>query len=176
VDKKKRRLILRTAILLVLGGALAFTLYANLTKDKNDSVQVGSKAPDFVLKDMKGQKHKLSDYKGQGVFLNFWGTYCKPCEHEMPYIDSQYKEFKNKGVQVLAVNVSESHYAVQDFIDRHQLTFPVVIDKGGEVQAAYGIDPLPITFLIDKNGRVIDKFTGSLTEANIQQFMDRIKP
>ncbi|WP_260286076.1 thiol-disulfide oxidoreductase ResA [Peribacillus aracenensis] len=176
MDKKKRRLISRTIILLLLGAALVFALYTNFTKDKNESLRKGSDAPNFVLTDMEGKEHKLSDYKGKGVFLNFWGTYCKPCEYEMPYMDNQYKNFKEQGVEILAVNVGESDYAVNNFITKHDLTFPVMIDKGREVENAYRVDVLPVTFLVDKEGKVIDIITGALTEESIQKHMERIKP
>lgn len=65
MDKKKRRLISRTIILLLLGAALVFALYTNFTKDKNESLRKGSEAPNFVLTDMEGKEHKLSDYKGK---------------------------------------------------------------------------------------------------------------
>ncbi|AZV63686.1 thiol-disulfide oxidoreductase ResA [Peribacillus frigoritolerans] len=176
MDKKKRRLISRTIILLLLGAALVFALYTNFTKDKNESLRKGSEAPNFVLTDMEGKEHKLSDYKGKGVFLNFWGTYCKPCEYEMPYMENQYKNFKDQGVEILAVNVGESDYAVNNFITKHDLTFPVMIDKGREVENAYRVDILPVSFLVDKEGKVIDIITGALTEESIQKHMERIKP
>lgn len=172
---KKRRLWIRTIILSVLVLAVGYSLYANFTKDKVQKVAIGEMAPDFVLVDLNGQKHQLSDYEGQGVFLNFWGTFCKPCEEEFPYIDNQYQHFKDKGVQVLAVDVGETEFAVRQFVERHKLTFPVVIDQG-DVQAAYGINPLPITFLIDKNGTVIKSHTGQLTEAMVHDFMKQIQP
>lgn len=176
MDKKKRRLISRTIILLLLGAALVFALYTNFTKDKNESLRKGSDAPNFVLTDMEGKEHKLSEYKGKGVFLNFWGTYCKPCEYEMPYMENQYKNFKDQGVEILAVNVGESDYAVNNFITKHNLTFPVMIDKGREVENAYRVDILPVTFLVDKEGKVVDTITGALTEKSIQKHMERIKP
>ncbi|YCI75280.1 thiol-disulfide oxidoreductase ResA [Bacillus sp. R1-10] len=176
MDKKKRRLISRTIILLLLGAALVFALYTNFTKDKNESLRKGSEAPNFVLTDMEGKEHKLSDYKGKGVLLNFWGTYCKPCEYEMPYMENQYKNFKDQGVEILAVNVGESDYAVNNFITKHDLTFPVMIDKGREVENAYRVDILPVSFLVDKEGKVIDIITGALTEESIQKHMERIKP
>lgn len=176
MDRKKRRLVSRTIILLLLGAALVFALYTNFTKDKNDSLQKGNEAPNFVLTDMEGKEHKLSDYKGQGVFLNFWGTYCKPCEYEMPYMESQYQTYKDKGVEILAVNVGESEYSVNEYAAKHNLTFPIMIDKGREVENAYRVDILPVTFLIDKEGTVIDIITGALTEEIIQKHMERIKP
>lgn len=173
---KKRRLMTRTIILLLLIGAVAYTLYANFTKDNQTKVAVGEKAPDFMLTDLQGNKHRLSEYKGQGVFLNFWGTWCKPCETEMPYINNQYHQFKDKGVQVLAVNVGESNLAVTKFVQRHQLDFPIVIDNDSQVQSAYGIDPLPATFLIDKTGKVVKYFTGQMTEDTVRKLMNEIKP
>ena len=167
---------MRTIILSVLVAAVGYSLYANFTKDKVQKVEIGNKAPDFALVDLNGQKHQLSDYEGQGVFLNFWGTFCKPCEEEFPYIDNQYKYFEDKGVQVLAVDVGETEFAVRKFVERHELTFPVVIDQSEEVQTAYGINPLPITFLIDKDGTVVKSHTGQLTEEMVHDFMKQIQP
>lgn len=173
---KKQRLLTRTIILAVLAAAVGYTLYANMNKDKNQKIEVGKTAPDFVLVDMEGNKHRLSEYKGQGVFLNFWATWCKPCEREMPYIENQYQQFKDQGVQVLAIDSSETDLVVNKFIERHGMNFPVMIDKDGQVQAAYGINPLPITFLIDKEGKVVKSHTGELTEETVREFMEQIKP
>ncbi len=173
---KKKRLALRTLILVIMAAAVVYTLYANFTKDDIQKVAVGKTAPDFSLVDMEGNKHKLSDYRGQGVFLNFWATWCKPCEREMPYIDNQYQEFKDKGVAVLTVDVGESELVVNNFIDKYDLSFPVMIDKDGQVQTAYKIDPLPFTFLIDKDGKVVRAYKGELTERAVRDFMLEIQP
>jgi peroxiredoxin len=173
---KKRRLVIRTMVLLVLGAAVAYTLYANFTKDDKQTVAVGSAAPDFVLTDMQGNKHRLSDYKGQGVFLNFWGTWCPPCKEEMPYINNQYHQFNNKGVKVLTVDINESSLAVNQFAEQLKLDFPIMIDTDKQVMNVYGIDNLPATFLIDKNGKVIKYYTGALTENKVREFMEKIKP
>lgn len=173
---KQKRLLIRTVILILLGVAVAYTLYANFNKDKMNKVEIGAQAPDFMLVDLNGQKHKLSDYKGKGVFLNFWGTWCKPCEKEMPYMNNQYDHFKDKGVQILAVNIGESNLAVNKFVERHQLDFPILIDKDTQVQNAYGVNPLPVTFLIDPSGEVVKIHTGTLTESMINDFMTKIQP
>lgn len=173
---KRRRLVIRTIILFLLGAAVAYTLYANLTKDHNQRVEVGKTAPDFVLVDLDGNKHKLSDYQGQGVFINFWATWCKPCEREMPHINKYYQQFKDQGVQVLAVDVSESELVVKRFVEKHELNFPIMIDKDQQVQSAYGINPLPATFLVDKNGTLVKMHTGELSESKVKEFMELIKP
>lgn len=172
---KNRRLIIRTVILGVLVAALGFTLYSNFFTSKK-VVGIGDKAPNFILENMSGEQVEFNTYRGKGVFLNFWGTWCKPCEKEMPFMNNVYEEYKNKGVEILAVNVGESKLAVQKFIDRHSLDFPVVIDEDLEVLEAYGVNPLPTTFLIDKDGTIVDIITGSLTEESIRNYMDRIKP
>ena len=78
---------------------------------------------------------------------------------------------------MLAVNVSESELAVNQFAERKKLDFPIVIDtKDGQVQTAYGINPLPATFLIDKDGKVVKYHTGTLTEKTVREFMEKIKP
>ncbi|WP_077213847.1 thiol-disulfide oxidoreductase ResA [Bacillus dakarensis] len=174
---KKQRLIMRSIILILLGAAVVYTLYANFTKDDIQKVEVGKKAPDFVLSDMNGEKHRLSDYEGKGVLLNFWATWCKPCEREMPYMDSGYKVYKDKGVQVLAVNIGESDVVVNEFINRYDLSFPVLNDKNQEVLTAYGVDPLPITFLINKDGIVERVHTGEIIKEEVMMdMMEEIKP
>lgn len=174
---KKQRLVIRTIILLVLGAAVAYTLYANFTKDKIEKVEIGKKAPDFVLIDINGEKHRLSDYEGQGVFLNFWATWCKPCEREMPYMNDQRQKYKDQGVEIIAVNVGESEVAVKEFAKRHQLDFPIVLDREQQVTTAYGVNPLPITFLIDKSGNVVYVHRGEIpTEQVVIDLMEKIKP
>jgi peroxiredoxin len=172
---KTKRFWLRTVILALMVAAIGYTIYANFFTEKT-SVKIGDEAPDFVLTDLNGKKHRLSDYRGKGVFLNFWGTWCKPCEKEMPYMNKQYEVYKKKGVEVLAVNVGESELSVKKFVERFGLTFPVMIDQQEQVMHAYDVNPLPTTFLIDKNGKIVDIITGTMTESMVQQYMERIQP
>jgi peroxiredoxin len=173
--QKQQRLIMRTIVLLLLLAGVGYTIYSNFFTEK-ERVKVGSTAPDFVLTDLSGKEHRLSDYRGKGVFLNFWGTWCKPCEKEMPYINSQYGVYKKQGVEVLAVNVGEPKLSVQKFADRFGLTFPIMIDREDQVMNAYDVDRLPATFLIDKNGKVKKIITGTMTEEMVKQYMESIKP
>lgn len=167
---------MRSIILIILFGAILFTVYTTLTKEKNRVLQIGDSAPNFTLVDMNGNKHNLAEYQGQGVFLNFWGTWCKPCEREFPIIDRYYNEYKEKGIQVLAVNIAESDFAVQNFIDRKGLTFPVLIDKNKSVLEVYNINPLPTTILINSEGKIIKIITGEMKEQDIKSYMEQILP
>jgi peroxiredoxin len=174
--KKQNRLIMRTVILLLMIAAIGYTLYNNATAEDVSVLKAGDKAPDFSLVDLEGNTHKLSDYEGQGVFLNFWGTWCKPCAKEMPAMDRQYEQFKDQGVQVLAVNIAQSEFEVQNFADQYKLSFPVVIDKTKSVMTAYNIIPLPTTVLVNPEGEIERVVTGEMTEQDIKGFMEEIKP
>lgn len=175
-NKKQKRFYIRLIILVLMVGVIVFTIYSNLSKEKNAVLQAGDAAPDFSLVDMNGEAHRLSDYKGQGIFLNFWGTWCKPCEREFPLMDKQYQEVKDKGLQVLAVNIGESDFVVQKFIDRKGLTFPVLIDRNKSVMETYNINPLPTTFLVNPEGKIEKIITGEMSEENIKQYMKQIMP
>ncbi|QTD42214.1 thiol-disulfide oxidoreductase ResA [Sporosarcina sp. Te-1] len=172
-NKKTKRLIIRAVVLLLLASAIIFSI---VSKDKVKVLGVGDKAPDFELVDLDGNKHRLSDYEGQGVFLNFWGTWCPPCKKEMPYIENHYKEFKEKGVHVLSVNVGEPKLKVESFRNQYDLTFPVLIDKTKDVKEAYNIQPLPTTFLIDKHGKIVKILKSEMSEEEIKSYMESIQP
>ena len=97
---KKKRFYIRTGILLVLLAALGYTLYSAVFQN-TESVAVGEKAPIFSLEDVDGNRLKLDELKGKGVFLNFWGTWCEPCKREFPYMANQYKVFKRPAALVM---------------------------------------------------------------------------
>ncbi|MDG5470683.1 thiol-disulfide oxidoreductase ResA [Jeotgalibacillus sp. ET6] len=174
--RKKKRLLIRVSILSVLIAAVVYTLYSTLTDDERMLVKAGDAAPDFELTDLNGETHRLSDYKGQGVFLNFWGTWCKPCEKEMPYMENQYQEYKDEGVQILAVNVGESEFQVANFANEYNLSFPVVRDAQKDVMYAYSIGPLPTTLLVNPEGEVVKVIKGEMTEEMVADYMEMIKP
>lgn len=174
--RKMNRAIMRSAILALLVLAIGYTIYNSVTAEDVEFLRVGDKAPDFALQDMEGNPHKLSDYRGEGVFLNFWGTWCEPCVKEMPAMDRQYKEFEEQGVQVLAVNIAQSDFEVQSFVDRFDLSFPVVIDKSKSVMTAYNIRPLPTTILVNPEGEIERIVTGEMSEQDIIGFMEEIRP
>ncbi|WP_082220344.1 thiol-disulfide oxidoreductase ResA [Domibacillus robiginosus] len=177
MGKKKKRNIMRTIILAVLAATVGYTLYVNLTKESRGIIQENDKAPDFLLTDLSGEEQRLSDYKGKGVFLNFWGTWCEPCKEEMPYMEKMSQEYKEKGVEILAVNVGESDFQVRTFVEQYKLTFPVAIDSGKEVQKAYGVNPLPTTYMINPDGKVEKIVVGGLVEEDqIRELFESVKP
>ena len=110
---------------------------------------------DFELKDLDGNNIKLSSIKGKVVLLNFWATWCPPCRAEMPSMQKLYDKFKDKGLELLAVNLQEDLQVVKDFADNSGFTFPILLDSNGEVGGIYGARSIPTTYIIDKKGNVI---------------------
>ncbi len=172
-NKKRNRLIVRGIVLLLMVSAVIYTI---AFKDKVKVLSVGDSAPDFELVDLDGNTHRLSDYKGQGVFLNFWGTWCGPCKREMPHMEKMHTEFEDKGVHILAVSVKDAKLKVESFRERYKLTFPIAIDQTDSVKGLYNISPLPTTFLINEDGKIEKIITREMSEEEIRSHMESIQP
>jgi peroxiredoxin len=111
-------------------------------------------APDFTLPLMGGGQVKLSDLRGKAVFVNFWATWCPPCRAEMPSMNRLYDEFKDRGLEFIAVDMQEKPEDVEKFVADGGYTFPVALDQRGSTSMIYGIQSIPTTFIIDKEGNV----------------------
>jgi peroxiredoxin len=174
MKNRKLRLIIRTAILAVIIIAVGFTLLQVF--HSKDVIAKGDQAPNFVLTDLHGKKVELKDFRGKGVMLNFWGSWCDPCKGEMPFINEAYNK-KPDGVVVLAVNIRETPLVVQNFVNHDNIDFPVLLDSKGTVTEAYDIVPIPTTFLIDKDGKIVKKLTSAMTSTDeVLKNMKLIQP
>ncbi len=119
-------------------------------------------APDFTLKNMDDKPQSLSDYRGKVVMLNFWASWCPPCRHEMPSMESIFQDMGKQGFVVLAVNQFEDSDHVFAYMGQLSVfpTFPILFDHKGKVSQMYGVKGLPTTLLIDKQGRVVYRAVG----------------
>jgi len=118
--------------------------------------------PDFTLPLLTGEDGTLSAYKGKVVILNFWATWCPPCRAEMPSMETLYQRFKNQGLEILAVDLGERTATVRQFIRNSRNTFPVLMDESGEVSSLYGIEAIPTSYIIDREGKIIATIIGSI--------------
>src|SRR5580704_7437519 len=118
-------------------------------------------APEFVLKDSDGKTVHLSDYKGKVVLLDFWATWCAPCKVEIPWFMEFEQQYKDKGFAVLGVSMDEDGWtAVKPYLERIKVNYRIVLgnDKVGDQYG--GVDSLPTTFLIDRQGRIAATHVG----------------
>jgi peroxiredoxin len=138
-----------------------------------DAPAKGKAAPDFELKGLSGQAYRLSEQSGKVVVINFWATWCGPCRLEMPSIQARYLRYPDE-LQVLAVNFDEPVEAVQAFVDELDLTFPVLLDPGAEVQDLYRVRGYPTTYIIDPEGMVQVVHIGFMSELQLDGYLDEL--
>jgi len=118
-------------------------------------ISPGEPAPDFKLKDLRGNEVSLSDYQGKIVLINFWASWCLPCTSEMPALQRLYSRLKDEGFVILAVGVDDDKESLSSFATQYGLSFPIVIDETGEVKKTYGVRGVPESFYVDRSGRIL---------------------
>ncbi|MDF2521844.1 MAG: alkyl hydroperoxide reductase/Thiol specific antioxidant/Mal allergen [Clostridia bacterium] len=134
---------------------------ADAGNDDNE-IQESIDALDFKLKDLNGKEVSLSDYKGKTIYLNFWATWCPPCQEEMPYIQQLNKENQDPDFVILTIDIQEPEGTVKKFMEDNQYDFTVLMDKDGDVASMYGIQNIPLSLLIDKNFKIVSAYEGAM--------------
>jgi peroxiredoxin len=141
-------------------------------------IEKGQLAPDFTLTDLQGNPVRLSDFIGKKVFVNFWASWCPPCRIEMPHMQKFYEDYQSKDVVILGVNLTpteENPDAVPAFVEEQRLTFPIVLDSGGDVMLTYQVIAYPTTYLIDANGVIREKYRGAINYDIMKDAVAKIK-
>ena len=134
----------------------------------------GARAPDFTLPDLDGRQVSLSGLQGKVVLLNFWATWCPPCEAEMPLLQEAYQAWGESGLVVLAVNFDEPAEEVCAFRDRLGLAIPILLDEDGVVQRLYRVRGYPTSYLIDREGRVRVQHVGILSADLLEDYLTEL--
>ena len=177
MNQSTYKLIVTLLVLVIVigGGMLLYNRF-------QDSVDLGEMvptesisenlAPDFTITDSDGNPVKLSDFRGKGVVLNFWASWCGPCKMELPHFQAAYEQY-GEDVQFLMVNMSTAFGDSRDdaaaVLEEGGYTFPVYYDDLSECAYGYGINAIPVTVFIDADGNLVSAKTGAMNAADLDR-------
>jgi peroxiredoxin len=148
-------------LLLALFLSAAMMAHARQRIVSEIGTEIGRYAPQIALNDLSGRSVTLESLKGQVVLLNFWSTLCSPCTAEMPSLNRLYTSLKDNGLQVVSVAIDRTDKPVREFVEKNNILFTVLLDSDREVFFDEFAGPsLPATYLIDRNGMIVEKFSG----------------
>lgn len=149
---------LRTGLLLVLLLACSWTGHA----------------ADFLLEDIQGKTHRLADYRGKWVLVNFWATWCPPCLSEIPELSSLHNAHKDKDLLVIGVAMdSGSNRKVADFAQAHGISYPVVMGNRKITAQIGAVEVLPVSYLYNPKGEQVSYQAGEVTRASVEAYINK---
>ena len=168
---RRRKMLIFGVVSLVNVALLVFLLTQLLTPAATPASDpiVGHPAPDFSLAAVEPTRGKgtlsLSDFKGKAIVVNFWASWCAPCQEELPLLEAAWKRLQAQGKDVVFVGIDyqETSSVAANFLQQNGVTYPAVLDASGSVATKYGITSLPDTFFINRNGTVASKVLRELT-------------
>ncbi|MGB6677947.1 MAG: TlpA disulfide reductase family protein [Terriglobales bacterium] len=161
------------ALMLVFGFKLARR--SSRSASAGDAQMKSGIAPDFTLQSLDGKTVRLSDFRGKPVVLNFWATWCGPCKIEMPWFVDLQKQYGPAGLQFLGVAMDDaSTKDIAEFTESMKVNYPILIGKDTVGDAYGGVQFLPETFFIDRDGKVVDKVFGLKGRGEIEDAIKKI--
>jgi peroxiredoxin len=167
----------------VICGATWYARHRAVVNETKSAVQeqfdrselISKPAPDFSLTDATGETVKLSDQKGKVVLLNFWATWCGPCKVEIPWFISFQQQYKDRNFTVLGVAFDDDGWtSVKPYLAEHKINYRVVVGNDALDKAYGGVESLPTTFLIGRDGRIASKHVGLISKPTYQDEIARL--
>jgi cytochrome c biogenesis protein CcmG/thiol:disulfide interchange protein DsbE len=165
--------------MVICGAALITVLVLGVTRqgtgtegatDKENSAK--PPAPEFNLKDLEGNQIKLSDYKGKVMVLNFWATWCTPCRAEIPAFVKLREQYHDRGFEIIGVSLDEdATEAVARFAKNLKINYPIAMGNPEIVQAYGPIESIPMTFIIDRQGRLYGFIRGMVAHDQFEKII-----
>lgn len=136
----------------------------------------GSRARNFTLETIDGDQVSLDDYVGDVVLVNFWATWCPPCQAEIPGLEAAYEAHKDEGFVILGVNVDDSDTGVAPFVRALGMTYPILLAGSGKLVEEYRARGLPMSLLLDRDGTIQVRHVGYLSAEQLEQYLEGVLP
>jgi cytochrome c biogenesis protein CcmG, thiol:disulfide interchange protein DsbE len=146
----------------------------NVPGSTGQAPRVGNPAPNFELPNLDGKLVKLSDYRGQPVWINFWASWCPPCRAELPDVEAAYQDKKGQGLVLLAISIGEDAPVVKQYVEKMGMTSTVLVDSTEAVASRYRVNGIPTHLFVDKEGFIRDLVVGGLSKTTIGQRLSAI--
>lgn len=179
---KQQRKLLFTAVILAGVIAAGFFAYRWLSADTAPKTSAGNtddkkQADDFTVYDTDGKEVTLSSLRGKPVVVNFWATWCPPCRAEMPHFEELYQKYGNE-VEFMMVDMTDGMQETEEnadtFIREEGYTFPYFYDSDQMASDTYEVSAIPMTLLIDREGRLVSTVRGGLTKSRLLEELEKI--
>jgi peroxiredoxin len=169
-NRKTLQYVIFALVLIVGGYAIGNSLFTT-----SSVIAKGDKPPSFKLLGLDNKVHEWSEYEGKPLIVNFWGTFCPPCRNEMPALQKQYEQWKDQGLELIGINLSEDKLTVESFTRQVGVNFPILLDKDKKTEKLYGLQSYPTTLFITPDGKIQDIVVGGLLdEQEIQTRVERL--
>jgi peroxiredoxin len=143
----------------------------------NTGIEEGNLAPDFELTTLDGKQVRLSDYRGKKVILNFWATWCPPCKAEVPDLEKFYSTYKDKGIVILGVNLTQAEKnqsAIKAFVKSYGITYTIPLDVKSLISGIYQVSAIPTSYIIDSRGIISKKVVGPMDFKTMKSILANI--
>jgi peroxiredoxin len=166
-----------TLFVLFLALVSSFFLVTVALSQAAEQVEINAPAPDFTLPTLQGKDLSLSSLKGKVVLVAFWSIYCHVCQQELPKLDSLYKKYKDRGLEVIGVTIDrEPVDTIQGTVKERGLSLPILLDGEKKAMKAYQARALPAVFILDRNGIIVEKKVGiyEWSSAASEQFIEKL--
>lgn len=163
---------------LVIVGFLGLLIWGMLNKEPitglSGITMVNRPAPDFTLTTFEGTAISLEDLRGKPVVINFWASWCPPCRIEAPLIERTWREYKNRGLIFLGVNIQDRKEDALNYIREFDITYPNGPDPTGEISIDYGVSGLPVTFFVSSKGEIVRRWVGAIEKSVLISSIEEI--
>jgi cytochrome c biogenesis protein CcmG, thiol:disulfide interchange protein DsbE len=172
----RRRLIIGFDV--VLFGVVLMLLYQRALPQAQAALGLGrggGPAPTFALQSLQGDVVSLESLRGQVVLVNFWASWCPPCRVEMPGFERVYRERRDDGFVILGLATDGAQEArIREFVQEHDITYPILLADMDVIRAYGGVNALPESYLVDRDGRIRHKVVGYFAEPALRAAVDRL--